>query len=256
MTPAVSVLLPTRKRPEHCRRSVRCLRDLAARPGDVEVLLRHDDDDEPPPLPPAEVGAFAALRVLGGPRHGYGGMHRYYNQLAGEARGDWLLVWNDDADMLTPGWDDLLREAPPFCVQYPRRDVTATTDFTFPVLGRPVYEALGQVAANGFCDAWLSDVTCYAAVAVLRDDVVFHHHRIDDDTMRGQHLEGPAEWARFDAAAGRSSRRDATEAVRAAPGWARRFEGWRAEERDLGGARDFSGGPQPARSFILRGRDL
>ena len=255
--PAISVLLPTRGRPGPCRRSVLALRHLASRPQDIELLIRHDEDDPPPPFSHEadEAGAFAAFRILSGPRHGYAGMHRYYNELAAEARGDWLLIWNDDTDMLTPGWDLMLREAPPFCVQFPRRDITATTDFTFPVLGRPVYETLGHVATNGYCDAWLSDVTCYAGVAVLRDDIVFHHHRLDDETMRGQHRDGPPEWARFGSIEEGVSRRSAMEAIRGAPAWPDRFCGWAVEEVRCGeGTVGLSTGPARASCFILRGR--
>lgn len=255
--PKISVLLPTRGRWDPCRRSVLALRQLAERPRDIEVLLRHDDDDPPPPFSKDEdeAGAFCAFRIFGGLRHGYGGMHHYYNELARAARGDWLLIWNDDTDMLTPGWDARLLEAPPFCVQFPRRDITETTDFTFPVLGRPIYEVLGHVATNGYCDAWLSDVTCYASVAVLRDDIVFHHHRLDDETMRGQHAEGPAEWARFASIDEGASRRAAMEAIRNAPTWENRFAGWHVEPVRCGqGEVGLSTGPVRANSFVLRGR--
>lgn len=255
--PAISVLLPTRGRHDPCRRSVLALRHLAARPEEIEVLIRHDDDDPPPPFSHEgdEAGAFADFRVFSGPRYGYGGMHRYYNELGAAARGAWLLVWNDDTDMLTPGWDLLLGAAPPFCVQFPRRDCTETTDFTFPVLGRPVYEAIGHVATNGYCDAWLSDVTCFAGVAVLRDDIVFHHHRIEDDTMAGQHQHGPAEWTRFGSAEEGISRRAAMEAIRGAPGYADRFAGWAVDQVRQGeGTVGLETGPVRACSYILRGR--
>lgn len=253
--PAISVLLPTRRRPEPCRRSVLLLRDQAHRPGDIEVLIRHDDDDAPPPFTHEERAAFAAFHVFGGGRQFYSGMHHYYNQLAAAAQGDWLLIWNDDTEMLTPGWDTMLREAPPFCVQFPRRDLTPTTDFTFPVVGRPIYELLGHVATNGYCDAWLSDVTCFAEVAIVRDDIVFHHHRFDDQTMHDQHRDGGPEWARFGSVEEGRSRRSAMEALRAAPPWASRFAGWATEQVSCGeGTVGLVEGPVRASKFVLKGR--
>lgn len=249
----ISILLPTRGRPERCRRTVRLLRDLAARPGEIEILIRHDHDDPAPPLSAQDTSLLEAVKVYAGPRHGYAGAHHYYNELAAAARGDWLFVWNDDTEILTPGWDAKLCEAPPFCVQWPRRNTTATTDFTFPVIGRPVYERVPQTTS--IADAWWLDVSFFANLAVVRDDIVFFHHRLDDQTMREATRDTPAEWARFQQEQVGSERRAAVEALRTAPAWPDRFAGWITEETHRGGEMTLPSGAVIRNStFVLKGR--
>ena len=190
MSEYVSVLYPARGRPYALHRSAAASLDRAARPDRVELLFRFDADD---PQLASEMGVIASLarryphsRLLAitGERHGYVGLHDYFNELAAVSRGAWLLQWNDDTDILTPAWDDLLFQAPPVSVQLLRRDVCATADPTFPATGRPVYEAMGHISLNGHCDAWVSDVSWWAGCQVIRNDIVFAHHCMADQTAR------------------------------------------------------------------------
>jgi hypothetical protein len=103
----ISVLCPSRGNPQLLTRSAKSLRDTAN--GPFEFLVAADDDD------PAtvETAAVIADMTIVLPRAGYDGLHVYYQELAGIAAGDWLLVWNDDFTMLTPGWDTVLWALPP-----------------------------------------------------------------------------------------------------------------------------------------------
>jgi hypothetical protein len=96
------VLLPSRGRPESLRRSISSLRSCAA--GEVEVLVAADADDEETVV----LASVYADVTLVTERHGYGQLWRYYNELASAATGSQLLLWNDDATMLTARWDDAL----------------------------------------------------------------------------------------------------------------------------------------------------
>lgn len=236
MTPSISMLLPARGRPENLRASVASVFDLAADPDRVEVLIRLDDDDR---HIAAELRALRDLGGMGtrilvetGARLGYAQMHGYYNGLAARALGEWLYLWNDDIEGLTPRWDDLLRDAPPFSVQWPRRDITTTTDFTLPVLGRPVYDAIGHVSVNAYCDAWIADCSGYAGASIIRDDIAFVHHRLNDETLV-QQQDGNVEWSKFSAEEQLALRRADRDAILGAPGYGSRFDGWRTEARYL-----------------------
>lgn len=260
--PTFSMLLPARGRPKNLRPSVESVFRLASDPERVEVICRFDECD--PHLEEEREILSSVVREIGlrplqiavgvGARLGYSRMHEYYNQTAARARGDWLYLWNDDIEAVTPGWDTLLLEAPAFSVQFPRRDTTKTTDYTLPVVGRPVYQALGHISMNAYCDAWLSDISAYAGTSVVRDDVVFVHHRLDDETLRDQ-ANGNAEWAKFTADEQRKMRREDMERVMAAPGWARRHEDWRCDvvhhEVDY---INLAAGERRAQSVVLRGR--
>lgn len=223
----ISMLLPARARPANLKSSVQSVLDLAHKPDEVEILVRLDADD---PHLRQEMQILqepsAEILVDVGPRYGYAHMHRYYSELAAQARGEWLFIWNDDTDMVTRGWDSLTLDCPLFSVQFPRRDTTPTTDYTFPVIGRPVFNALGgRVSENAYCDAWLSDVSGFAGTSIIRDDVVFHHHRLNDDTLREQ-ANGNAEWMKFTADDQKAMRIKAMEKIMAAPGWRGRFDEW------------------------------
>lgn len=231
MKPSISILLPARGRPKNLKTSVGSLFDLAAKPDEVEVIVILDDDDS---CLREEMGILRDnkyadnIQVSIDKRLGYSAMHRYYQQCVDAARGDWLFMWNDDIDMVTKGWDDLTRDAPAFCVQFPRRDIVATTDYTLPVVGRPVYEAIGHYSMNAYCDAWISDYSAFAGTSVIRDDIVFTHHRLADQTLADQ-ADGGKEWHKFTQDEQLKMRRADMEKVISAPGYADRFKGWDIE---------------------------
>ena len=188
----ISILIPTRGRYGRLQKAVLTVRDLAAKPDRVEFLIRTDDDQ-----PKATDFLTVPVRELRGPRWGYGRMQDYYTELARAAEGRLLFVWNDDTEMLTPKWDELLLQVEQPVVQFIRRDTCTTADDTFPIVERRIFEALGHMARHCYVDTWLSHVSLEAGVRHFRDDIVFHHHRLTDKTQdenvaalrEGQHHE-------------------------------------------------------------------
>lgn len=175
----ISVLLPTRGRFQRLHRAIGSLYESALDTARIEVLLR-TDDDQPHAATFFETPRFIELR---GPRWGYGAMDRYYNELAAAAQGRLLFVWNDDTEMLTPKWDELLLTVTEPRVQFIRRDVCQTADDTFPVVDRRIYESVGRLSGHCYVDTWLSHVSRDAGVRYFRNDIVFHHHRLNDQTQ-------------------------------------------------------------------------
>lgn len=193
MTIEISVLLPTRGRFERLSRAMGSLFDLAADAGRIEFLLRTDVDQ--PSV--ASLGlAVPPHTEIRGERWGYGRMHDYYEQLARAAHPEarLLFVWNDDTEMLTPKWDELLLTVTEPRVQFIRRDVCQTADDTFPVVDRRIHNAVGRLSGHCYVDTWLSHVSRDAGVRHFRNDIVFHHDRLNDQTqsdnvaaLRGEH---------------------------------------------------------------------
>ena len=108
----ISVLLPSRRRETLLRESIASLAATAAHPEQVEVLVAADPDDTA--TQSFTITATIAGRILTTPRRwGRGSLHEYYNWLAPHAAGGWLLIFNDDAIMETPCWDEIL------CAQAP-----------------------------------------------------------------------------------------------------------------------------------------
>jgi glycosyltransferase involved in cell wall biosynthesis len=177
----ISVLLPVRNRPAHLKRSLTSLRDLAFE-RDYEVLIRLDDDD-PSIEEEIEIAhstvAKDRLVIVTDKRVGYWRLNECCNQLCKLAKGDFLLLWNDDMEILTPGWDVLLGTGHPFSVQELRRDTAVTADGTVPCVSRRVYETLGVYSHFYLNDLWISHVADGADVKEIRDDIVFKHHCLE-----------------------------------------------------------------------------
>lgn len=168
----ISVLLPSRGRPESLAASVDSLRSLAHGSKDIEVLVAADDDDPPTARAARHLGA----QVVVSPRFGYDRLHIYVNTLARRARGEWLLLWNDDARMLTTGWDQRVTECAP-AVLWPAHNGSPYLN-VFPMVHRSIVEALGHFSLSPHCDSWMQDVA--EAVGIHRHiDVAVLHDRFD-----------------------------------------------------------------------------
>jgi ABC-type polysaccharide/polyol phosphate transport system ATPase subunit len=100
----ISVLLPTRGRPELLRRFLESVLARSERPDLVEVVVYADEDDQPSQR--SEVEGLE-VRTIVGPRVSMG----QYNTACFEAaRGDIVVLGNDDVVIQTRGWDRKLRE--------------------------------------------------------------------------------------------------------------------------------------------------
>jgi hypothetical protein len=102
----IGVMIPTRNRVPLLKE---CLDSLNQKTSDttlVELLLKVDDDD-------AETIRFInsyvstlPLKVVISPRKkGYGSLHEHYDSLAKISEAEFLMVFNDDIEMVTQGWE-------------------------------------------------------------------------------------------------------------------------------------------------------
>jgi hypothetical protein len=208
----ISVLCPSRGRPESLAKSIASLWTLAKDRGSVEVLVAADPDD--PEMKNANVAAESVKWLWVAPeRYGYAQLHRYYNHLATMAKGDWLLLWNDDATMRTPGWDEVIGSQAPGVLWL----ASNQGPYYFPAWPRAWSDAWGHVSLSPNVDVWVSEVgarvgrTLPVPVEVLHDrkDITGGH---DDQTYaEGRALMGAtANHPDYDSPANREARiRDA-----------------------------------------------
>lgn len=164
----ISILLPSRGRPEALKESVASLRTHAHQPVLVDVLVAADPDD---PITVAAARQCDAAVWVAPVRYGYSALHEYVNVLASMASSDWLLLWNDDARMLAPGWDERVAEAPAG-VLWPRHNGSPYLN-VFPVVHRSVVETLGHFSLSPHCDSWMQDVATAARI----------HHKINVEVL-------------------------------------------------------------------------
>jgi glycosyltransferase involved in cell wall biosynthesis len=200
-TAAVSVLLPTRGRTTALKTSLESLVNLARRPRHLEILLAFDDDDDASlefftrEIASVIDQAGAAYTTWQFPRLGYIRLNEYVNYLAGQAQGQWLMFWGDDAIMETRHWDQRILEVSDFRVlRIPTHNQHPYA--IFPIVPRAWFELFGYVSAHQLSDTWVSQIAYI--MDIMQDiDVQVTHDRFDitgnncDDTWRNRPmLEG------------------------------------------------------------------
>lgn len=155
-SPRISVVLPSRKRPEMLARSLQSLYDNLSSPQyRVEILIGYDSDD-PQTLKTAQDSAFESVMGWMAPgRYGYGGIANYYAPLLNMSSGQWIFLWGDDAIMQTKGWDQIIRDQGPG-VLYTRGNPDGHN--CFPVVHSSIFEASGRFTGLPAVDTWYDEV--------------------------------------------------------------------------------------------------
>lgn len=149
----ISLLCPTRGRPASLARSAASLLDLADAPDAVEILAMADPDD---PAPPGAYLQVPAILSVAPERYGYRRLHEYYNALAAMASGEWLMIWNDDARMLTRGWDRIIGGQQPGVLWMKANHCGGGN--LFPAWPAEWTRALGHVSLSPHCDMWIQHI--------------------------------------------------------------------------------------------------
>lgn len=157
----ISVLVPSRARPEMLRASLTSVLELASEPDRVQIIVRCDLDDLS--MAGFEFPACSHFKLLRGDRmRGYASLHYFYTECAIQASGPLLLLWNDDAQMKTFGWDaELWNETAE------RRErglygfwalANNHWPYAFPVVTRSITEHLGAFSKMSYNDAYLFEL--------------------------------------------------------------------------------------------------
>lgn len=162
----VSVLIPSRDRSIELAASIDSLRALATCPTAIEFVVRCDDDDEAT----RELVRTLDAHGLSGPRlEGYSSLHIFYADCASRARGKWLLLWNDDATMLTKGWDYVVASLgrDTWIAKFNERDTDENEQCSppiFPIFRREYYDTLGHISLHPCNDSWIHETLGMAGV--------------------------------------------------------------------------------------------
>jgi hypothetical protein len=181
--PRISLLCPTRGRHVLVERFFVSVAETASQLGQIEVILYVDDDDVDSHFLDSDV--LKVTRIIG-PRASMG----TYNSICYEAaKGDIIILVNDDMVIRTPGWDKKVIE---FDAKIPDKIYLAYgNDFfkkgdlcTFPILSRRTCELLVEPYPKeyrgAFIDFHLFDIFKRLQHAGFdrihyMDDVVFEH---------------------------------------------------------------------------------
>lgn len=184
-TPSISVLIPTRGRASLLVESVISLLKNANSPASLEVLLALDQDDIDTQRQlkidserlAKEYGCVMSVHVY--PRFGYKKLNEYLNELSKVAKGDWLFFWNDDAVMLTSGWDTEIRKQ--HLVLQLLRMPCKNMEHPFalmPIVPREWVKLFGTLSPAAHTDWWVYNV-CAPLGLVRNISVTYLHNRAD-----------------------------------------------------------------------------
>lgn len=174
----ISILCPTRNRPEYVKTMLQSLRETSTVM--PEVVFYVDEDDESFPHP--QLGK--EIRIVGGPRIL---MTEMWNRCAEVATGEIMLLSGDDVLFKTKGWDDQVRRA---FAAFPDRLIMVHGDDgiwgskfgTHCFLHRAWVDAVGYFSppyfSSDYGDTWINDVFNAVGRRVYLPIVTEHLHPI------------------------------------------------------------------------------
>lgn len=165
----ISLLVPSRGRASHLALAYDTAEELCRGPEDAFEMVCYLDDDDPEDYgwvvegTNPKTGKQRRIKVVNGPRIILSDM---WNKCAEWAEGDIFMVFADDVQFRTFGWNELVEQA---FGRYVDKIMLAYgfdgrhTDFgTHPFVHRRWFEILGYVTPPYFCsdfgDSWMNDV--------------------------------------------------------------------------------------------------
>lgn len=183
MSALISLLLPTRGRPELARRFLQSVSEKSTCPQNVEVILYMDEDDTASHS--IDYPGLTIHRIIG-PRQTMGA---YNSDCLARSQGEIIVLVNDDMIIRTQGWDERLRQldasVPDKIYLAYGNDLFKKGDLcTFPILSRKTCQVLQEpyhrAYRGAFIDYHLMDIFkrlehAGHARIFYQKDVVFEH---------------------------------------------------------------------------------
>jgi hypothetical protein len=165
----IGVMIPTRKRVQLLKECLDSLNIKTKNKSLVEILLKIDTDDQ-------ETIDFISLyqseisikNVISDRRNGYGSLNEYYDSLAKISDAEFLMVFNDDIEMITENWEE---QFIPFsgtnyiiAVKNERIKNGIKSSIFDRYNGNPsiphdIYKALGTLSCHPMLDDWWVHIT-------------------------------------------------------------------------------------------------
>jgi hypothetical protein len=173
----ISFLIPTRERTELLISSMNLLIDNAVKPEELEFLIKFDTDDikSIAEFLSNDICKIIDYKVLITDRKGgYADLYIDINDLCRMATGEFLMLYNDDAFMTTPRWDDHVRKhSGKFCVLWPHSGNRIHN--CFPIVHRKYFEILGHFSLQTHNDTWVEEVSRKAGIEIDTPEIFIRH---------------------------------------------------------------------------------
>jgi len=176
--PDISILVPTRKRPDNLVRLYSSVITRAKYPKKIEFIVYVDEDDDS-----YEHINLPRLNIIRGPRIL---LAEAWNECWRHSVGDWLGLFGDDVIFTTDQWDERFREA---TSRYPdnigffygddlsnRGKAYGTHGFIHKTWAEAVGYFVPPYFSADYVDTWLNDVAALISRGVPIDIVTEHLH--------------------------------------------------------------------------------
>ena len=181
----VSLLVPTRGRPERFDKFLMSVFNTADWPVEIVYGIDSDDPDRNLYHTCLDSDTVTFKRVMFHLGH-KPATSRLYNILAEQATGDILMMCADDVLIKSHGWCGLLFDQLPedgYWCCWPYDGMGG--ECTFPAIGRAMYKSLGYFASprlnHWFTDAWLADIAHRAHIDHYNRNILFDHVHYNHD---------------------------------------------------------------------------
>lgn len=169
----LSLLLPTRKRPDNIVRLHKSVQETADNPSEIELIIAIDDDDSS--YDELMENGLSNTTLFKVPRTT---LSKYWNMCYEKAQGDILQHCGDDIVFRTKGWDTMVKDA---FAQYPDnivfvfgddghwKDIFGTHGFIHRKWAETVGYFVPPYFSSDYNDTWLNDVA----------RMIGRHHYVD-----------------------------------------------------------------------------
>ncbi len=104
-----TVIIPSRGRPNGLCKALHSLTRSVTQILEIEILVRIDEDDQKSLDRAIDFESYPQTKVFIGKRKVLDDLNR---EMIRHAKGDWILFFNDDAEVIGSGWDTLLMGFP------------------------------------------------------------------------------------------------------------------------------------------------
>jgi hypothetical protein len=181
---SIAVMLATHKRTDALSRSVFSLLDHTKDLSCIQIIFGIDDNDEiginhfVDVIQPELDRRGVDYTALSFEPLGYLGLNQYYNRMADEADADWLMVWCDDAIMMTQDWDQRVAECTGEFKLLKAHAHNEHPYAVFPIIPAEWREVTGYYARHQMLDAEVSQMA-YMLDIMKIIEVDITHDRAD-----------------------------------------------------------------------------
>ena len=186
-TKLASIIIPSRKRVKYLNKSIDSILKKTSDLSKIQLILRFDNDDEESinniaNLPFSKVDITI---IVGNRMRGYHDLNKYVNECCGGAKGDFMMLFNDDSYIVTNDWDlELEKHLNTTVVLNPDTHDDAQCYNTFPIISRDIYDLTGHFSLNAHNDTWVSYIAKRLNIE-KHIDIEIYHDRPDNPNYIG-----------------------------------------------------------------------